>query len=87
MFITPQLLIVEGIPFNTVKQCPGDYVVTFPGAFHMVVNAKTNEAEAINFASRGCFKRSSAPMVHCTCAGEERSTLNILEHFRAFSKE
>jgi hypothetical protein len=53
----------------------------------MVVNAKTNEAEAINFASRGCFKRSSAPMVHCTCAGEERSTLNILEHFRAFSKE
>jgi jumonji domain-containing protein 2 len=58
MFLTPQLLIAEGIPFNTVKQCPGDYVVTFPGAFHIVVNAGTNVAEAVNFAFRNWFKRS-----------------------------
>jgi hypothetical protein len=33
VFVVPQLLIAEGIPFKTIRQLPGDYVITFPGAF------------------------------------------------------
>ena len=33
MFVVPQLLIAEGIPFKTIRQLPRDYVITFPGAF------------------------------------------------------
>jgi hypothetical protein len=33
VFVVPQLLIAEGIPFKTIRQLPGDYVITFPVAF------------------------------------------------------
>lgn len=36
------------IPFDCIKQEEGQYVVTFPGAFQMVVNIGSNCAEAIN---------------------------------------
>jgi hypothetical protein len=35
-------------PFDCIKQEKGQYVVTFPGAVHMVVNIGSNCAEAIN---------------------------------------
>ena len=66
MFVVPQLLISEGIPFKTIRQCPGDLVITFPGAFHTVVNAGTNVAEAINYAKRKWLEGTSG-VAQCTC--------------------
>ena len=50
--LMPQLLKAcdPPIPFHCLKQCKGDYVITFPGAFHFVVNAGVNAAKATNFA-------------------------------------
>jgi jumonji domain-containing protein 2 len=50
--LMPQLLKAcdPPIPFHCIKQGKGDYVITFPGAFHFVVNAGANVAEATNFA-------------------------------------
>ncbi|XP_045024637.1 lysine-specific demethylase 4E-like [Daphnia magna] len=38
------------IPFHCFKQCKGDYIITFPEAFHFVVNFGLNVAQATNFA-------------------------------------
>ena len=48
----PQLLLAHPppIPFHTLKQSKGEYVITFPSAFHFVCNSGYNCAdEAINF--------------------------------------
>ena len=47
----PQLLLAHTppIPFHTLKQSKGEYVITFPSAFHFVSNSGFNAAEAINF--------------------------------------
>jgi hypothetical protein len=37
------------IPLHCIKQEPGQYFITFPGAFHFVVNAGKNCADAIHF--------------------------------------
>jgi hypothetical protein len=55
-FVFPQLLTLEEIPFNTIKQGPGEYVFTFPGALHMVSNEGFNVAEAINFVTKAWAK-------------------------------
>jgi hypothetical protein len=51
--VLPQVLRATDpppIPFHCIKQQkPGQYVITFPGAYYMVVNASTNCTEAINF--------------------------------------
>lgn len=54
----PQILVKYGIPFHTLKQSPGDYVFTFPGAFHMVMNGGENFAEAINLINRKWLKHA-----------------------------
>jgi hypothetical protein len=48
--VMPQVLRVADptIPFNGIKQEVGQYVVTFPGAYDMVVNIGPNCAEANN---------------------------------------
>ncbi|KZS07168.1 Uncharacterized protein APZ42_029189 [Daphnia magna] len=50
--VMPQLLKANDppIPFYCFKQCKGDYIITFPGAFHFVVNSGLNVAQATNFA-------------------------------------
>ncbi|EFX67541.1 hypothetical protein DAPPUDRAFT_261496 [Daphnia pulex] len=49
--VFPQMLIAHSppIPFHTLKQCEGDYVVTCPSAFHFVLNEGANVAEAMNY--------------------------------------
>ena len=55
-FVFPQLLTLEEIPFSTIKQGPGEYVFTFPGALHMVSNEGFNVAEAMNFVTKAWAK-------------------------------
>jgi [histone H3]-trimethyl-L-lysine9/36 demethylase len=49
--ISPNKLKALGIEYNTVVQQPGEFVITFPGAYHAGFNHGFNIAEATNFAT------------------------------------
>jgi hypothetical protein len=61
----PQVLRANNIPFHCIKQSPGEYVITFPGAYHMMMNAGQNWVEAVIF----CMSqwRHFVPDIVCTC--------------------
>jgi hypothetical protein len=67
--VLPQMLLAQTppIPFHTLKQCEGDYVVTCPSAFHFVLNGGANFAEAMNYPSEE-WTYYSYPFTRCTCA-------------------
>lgn len=72
--LLPQHLVLEKIPFHTLKQEPGDYVLTQPGAFHFVVNGGPNVAEATNF-SFAKARKHMRDYVFCTCPLKENVLL------------
>ena len=49
--IDPSFLSKWDIPFKLVEQKAGEFIVTFPFAYHMGFNAGFNCAEAVNFAT------------------------------------
>ncbi|XP_071472992.1 lysine-specific demethylase 4D-like [Marmota flaviventris] len=49
--ISPTVLHENGIPFNSVTQEAGEFMVTFPYGYHAGFNHGFNCAEAINFAT------------------------------------
>jgi hypothetical protein len=76
----PQVLRANNIPFHCIQQRPGDYVFTFPGAYHMVINTGQNWAEAVNF----CMPqwRHFVPEVECNCNVECN---NVRSKFKSHS--
>jgi hypothetical protein len=48
---SPTCLQESGLPYDTVVQDAGEFVVTFPGAYHAGFNHNFNLAEATNFAT------------------------------------
>mmetsp|Transcript_10843 Transcript_10843/g.23096 ORF Transcript_10843/g.23096 Transcript_10843/m.23096 type:complete len:573 (+) Transcript_10843:27-1745(+) len=48
--VTPQQLIEAGVKIHRVIQSEGDFIVTFPGAYHAGFSTGFNCAEAVNFA-------------------------------------
>jgi histone demethylase JARID1 len=48
--LNPSLLMKNGIPVVRTDQCAGEFVVTFPRAYHAGFNQGFNFAEAVNFS-------------------------------------
>ncbi|KAK8581382.1 hypothetical protein V6N13_144410 [Hibiscus sabdariffa] len=48
--LSPSVLKVEGIPIYRAVQCSGEFVLTFPRAYHSGFNIGFNCAEAVNVA-------------------------------------
>ncbi|KAF9583734.1 hypothetical protein BGW38_008711 [Lunasporangiospora selenospora] len=48
--ISPMTLMNDGVPFNRLVQHEGEFVLTFPFAYHSGYNLGFNCAESINFA-------------------------------------
>lgn len=48
--LSPKLLDEWMIPYQIVSCSAGEMIITLPGAYHQVVNAGANYAQAINFA-------------------------------------
>lgn len=66
LLFSPQFLRQHSIPFVKVVQRPGDFILTFPGAYHAGFNHGFNIAESTNFATRRWLPigRRALP---CTC--------------------
>ncbi|EOD47505.1 putative transcription factor jumonji aspartyl beta-hydroxylase protein [Neofusicoccum parvum UCRNP2] len=57
--LSPRLLEKWGIEYDIVTCRAGEMVVTLPGAYHQVLNAGPNYAQAINFAMPDCESEES----------------------------
>ncbi|KAL6043476.1 Lysine-specific demethylase 5A, partial [Balamuthia mandrillaris] len=49
--LSPSVLIANGVPVYHLVQYPGDFIITFPQAYHAGFNHGFNCAESVNFAT------------------------------------
>jgi hypothetical protein len=63
---SPNKLKEHTVPYTTVLQQAGEFVVTFPGSYHAGFNHGFNIAEATNFASSTWFDIGRKAK-HCVC--------------------
>lgn len=50
--IDPLALMERKVPVNKLVQWEGEFIITFPGAYHAGFNSGLNIAEAVNFADQ-----------------------------------
>ncbi|EFX66346.1 hypothetical protein DAPPUDRAFT_263284 [Daphnia pulex] len=69
IFVFPHVLQTAAppIPFQIIRQFPGQCVATWPGAYHMVINLGSNTAEAINYRLPELTERYCGKPSRCNC--------------------
>jgi hypothetical protein len=77
---SPRAMNENQIEFGKIRQCVGEFVVTFPYAYHGGFNNGFNIAEAINFGTKlwidGEYKKSKR---NCEC-GQYNLTFEFDNH-------
>uniref|UniRef100_A0A8C4QHR9 [histone H3]-trimethyl-L-lysine(4) demethylase n=1 Tax=Eptatretus burgeri TaxID=7764 RepID=A0A8C4QHR9_EPTBU len=76
--MNPNLLMAQGVPVVRTDQCAGEFVVTFPRAYHSGFNQGFNFAEAVNFCTadwlpmgRSCVEHYRVMRRYCVFSHEE----------------
>uniref|UniRef100_A0A3Q2Z889 [histone H3]-trimethyl-L-lysine(4) demethylase n=1 Tax=Hippocampus comes TaxID=109280 RepID=A0A3Q2Z889_HIPCM len=76
--MNPNTLMNNGVPIYRTNQCAGEFVITFPRAYHSGFNQGFNFAEAVNFCTmdwmpvgRGCVKHYRQLNRYCVFSHDE----------------
>ncbi|CAH2316157.1 lysine-specific demethylase 5C isoform X1 [Pelobates cultripes] len=76
--MNPNTLMSHGVPVVRTNQCAGEFVITFPRAYHSGFNQGYNFAEAVNFctadwlmAGRKCIEHYRRLRRYCVFSHEE----------------
>ncbi|XP_051950184.1 lysine-specific demethylase 5C-like [Xyrauchen texanus] len=76
--MNPNILMAHGVPVVRTNQCAGEFVITFPRAYHSGFNQGYNFAEAVNFCTadwlptgRSCVEHYRRLRRYCVFSHEE----------------